>query len=80
MDSEMFNLSSQPLTFLEVDDMDTVGGSQNTRGFEYLFTDFTLPTQIEEPVSQLNSLMSKVCYRSIYNIVTNLLDSRLYKI
>lgn len=61
MSVDTYGPSSQNLTFLETEEADMIGA--DTQGSEFEFTDFTLPSQSQPPMSQLDSSSSthRVC-------------------
>lgn len=52
MSVDTYGPSSQTLTFLEIEEADMIGA--DTQGSEFEFTDFTLPSQSQAPMSQLD--------------------------
>lgn len=76
MSVDTYGPSSQTLTFLETEEADMIGA--DTQGSEFEFTDFTLPSQSQAPMSQLDSSSSRVCYHSIDNTLMTLNWSTVY--
>jgi len=73
MSVDTYGPSSQNLTFLETEEADMIGA--DTQGSEFEFTDFTLPSQSQPPMSQLDSSSSthRVC-TIIIQLMTNILQ------
>jgi len=65
MSVDTYGPSSQTLTFLETEETDMIGA--DTQGSEFEFTDFTLPSQSQAPMSQLDTSPSLHRVRDMSN-------------
>jgi len=69
MSVDTYGPSSQTLTFLETEETDMIGA--DTQGSEFEFTDFTLPSQSQVPMSQMDASPSSHRVYNWFNKPTN---------
>jgi regulator of nonsense transcripts 1 len=63
MSVDAYGPSSQSLTFLDTEEADLIGA--DTQGSEFDFTDFTLPSQSQTQISQLDAVQSQTTQNQV---------------